>query len=651
MLLSLFLLISFYTAINCLGEQPLFRNTPPTSMQHQQEWPSEKLHSLPRMNRIEMQFIKLIVTACILCSTTLPAQSNRPVGINLSGVSDYSTEFVFADAMKQCREWIPFNADGSGPWDTGLDVPLSAGGYPTHVPFDDGVHPPQKLRTLVLWDLPPESFPRGLFRLVVTGKGQVRLRFGANGLYDVPVDTLVPANGGVAIEIERSDSSNPITQIQFVLPGYALSKPIPTFTDEFLRFLDYFECLRFMDWLRTNFSPVSRWGERSVAQYYTQATPKGVAWEYVAELCNETHKDLWINIPHKADDEYIVQLAMLLETSLDPSLKIYLEYSNEVWNSGFSQHHEAASLAASLGFSGTEWERAWKYTAKRSADIFHLFNAVFTDDSRLVHLIPTQAGNAWVSNQLLSFFADSLYNPHGSVAHALTIAPYFGGGVADEIVSRGLVASITPQEIVDWMKQSLANSYMSMLENKAVALKFGLDLNVYEGGQHLVATGANVNIDALTEKLNAANHHPDLQEAYCQYFDHWYENHGGLFMHFSSHGRYSKWGSWGIKETMVNSLNPKYLALKKCVSGKATHTTENPFPESAVLIYPNPSSNGSFYANARSSIVSLEVFSMTGTAVECRREKRTDHVWQINMAFPGLYIVMINGIARKVYVF
>ena len=102
---------------------------------------------------------------------------------------------------------------------------------------------------------------------------------------------------------------------------------------------------------------------------------------------------------------------------------------------------------------------------------------------------------------------------------------------------------------------------------------------------------------------------------------------------------------------MVDSLNPKYLALKKCVSGKATHTTEKTFPESTVLIYPNPSSNGSFYANARSPIVSLEVFSMTGTAVECRREKRTDYVWQINMAFPGLYIVMINGIARKVYVF
>ncbi|MCC6753967.1 MAG: T9SS type A sorting domain-containing protein [Saprospiraceae bacterium] len=598
-----------------------------------------------------MQLSKLIFSVCIWCSTMLSAQSGRPVGINLSGVSDYSTELVFADAMKQCREWIAFNADGSGPWDTGFEVPLSTGGYPLQIPYSDGIHPPQKLRTLVLWDLPPESFPHGLYRLVVTGKGQIRLRFGATGIYDAPVDTLVSATGGVAIEVERSDSSDPITQIQFILPAYVLSKPTPTFTTEFLRFLDDFECLRFMDWLRTNFSPVSQWGERSAATHYTQASSKGVAWEYVVELCNETQKDLWINIPHKAGDEYILQLAKLLQNLLNPALKIYLEYSNEVWNSAFSQHREAASLAASLGFSGTEWERAWKYTAKRSADIFHLFNAVFTDDSRLVHLIPTQAGNAWVSNQLLSFFADSLYNPHGSVAHALTIAPYFGGGVADEIVSRGLVASITPQEIVDRMKQSLANSYMSMLENKAVALKFGLDLNVYEGGQHLVATGANVNIDALTEKLNAANHHPDLQEAYCQYFDHWYENHGGLFMHFSSHGRYSKWGSWGIKETMVDSLNPKYLALKKCVSGKATHTSANPFREGAVLIYPNPSSHGSFYANARVPIVSLDVFGMTGRPVECQREKLADHIWQISIASPGLYIVKINGIARKVYVF
>ena len=38
-----------------------------------------------------------------------------------------------------------------------------------------------------------------------------------------------------------------------------------------------------------------------------------------------------------ADDDYVYQLAALLKDKLDPKLVVYVEYSNEVWNSGFSQ--------------------------------------------------------------------------------------------------------------------------------------------------------------------------------------------------------------------------------------------------------------------------------------------------------------------------
>ena len=43
-------------------------------------------------------------------------------------------------------------------------------------------------------------------------------------------------------------------------------------------------------------------------------------------------QDLWINIPGHADDDYIVNLAKLLKATVDPSLFIYYEYANEVWN-------------------------------------------------------------------------------------------------------------------------------------------------------------------------------------------------------------------------------------------------------------------------------------------------------------------------------
>src|SRR5690606_38764763 len=90
--------------------------------------------------------------------------------------------------------------------------------------------------------------------------------------------------------------------------------------------------------------------------------------------------------------------------------------------------------------------------------------------------------------------------------------------------------------------------------------------------------GSNVNIEGLTEKLIAANKHPDLENLYCQYFDYWYENVGGLFANFASHGNYSKWGSWGVKEHMNDFENPKYLGLQNCVFSH--NENQEPDPES-----------------------------------------------------------------------
>jgi hypothetical protein len=83
-------------------------------------------------------------------------------------------------------------------------------------------------------------------------------------------------------------------------------------------------------------------------------------------LANETGKDAWINIPAKATDAYVTNVANLFKygsdginpyTSvqahpvyppLNPNLKIYVEYSNEVWNtaSAFSQSSSVSQLAS-----------------------------------------------------------------------------------------------------------------------------------------------------------------------------------------------------------------------------------------------------------------------------------------------------------------
>jgi hypothetical protein len=491
----------------------------------------------------------------------------------------------------------------------------------------------------MLWDI-GEALLQGQYRLIVEGSGQVQLKFGANGIFNCPVDVLVDVSGGVALEILESDAADPISKIRFIYPDYVNSFQEKTFTDPFLDFVADFQVIRFMDWLDTNFSPVESWDQRGKVSYYTQTLHSGVAWEYIIELCNLLHKDAWINIPHMADDDYIEQLALFLEAELDPSLQIYLEYSNEVWNSQFSQNQYAAIKAEELGYTGQPWERTWKYTAKRSADIFVIFENVFDDDARLVKVIPSQAANSWLSNQLITFFNDPLYNPQQVTADALAIAPYFAGGVANDIVDEGLVTAITIPEIVDRMEASLPQAFAWMQENQTVADAHGLRLLVYEGGQHLVGTGANVNIDELTEKLIQANHHPDLQEPYCQYLGHWYQHNGDLFAHFSSHGSYSKWGSWGIKETMDDVQNPKYLAVQACVFSYNASSAADVLREEECLspkIWPNPANQGVFFVERTDGEWVLT--DLLGRSVPFSADTMTGGLTRISVARSGLFLL------------
>ncbi len=595
------------------------------------------------------QFFYILYTFFGLLSIA-SAQINKPIGINLTAVEDYSTELVFTNAFSQSREWTPFNADGSGGWSSGINIPLRADGYPLEIPFNDGVNPPQAVRALMLWDI-PNAFPLGNYRLIVQGSGVVSLSFGASGTYNCPIDTLVPVSGSVSLEIRSSLASDPIRNIQFIYPDYVNAYQQHFFREDFLDFLKDFQCIRFMDWLRTNNSVVADWSDRTPENYYTQAKSTGVAWEHLVSLANLVQKDIWINIPHRATDAYIQQLASFLNTHLDANLKIYVEYSNEVWNGIFTQNAEAASAAQNAGYTGQPWELAWKYTAKRSADIFKILEDVFVDDSRLIKVIPTQAGNSYVAGQIVSYFEDVLYNPHQVKADALAIAPYFDGGTGDKIMNHNLLATIDINGVLDTLENDLPSAFQFMHDNLTIANQHQLDLICYEGGQHLVASWMYSNNDSLTDLLTGANRHPRMGDLYCQYFDYWYENFGGMFAHFSSHGYYSKWGSWGIKETMQDEQNPKYLALQNCVFNDNHIKVNETDVKNNVLIFPNPSPTGVFNITFQETTpLDILVYDLLGRKKNAPIISRENGLAQIAIFESGVFIIKVGNNAQKVIV-
>ncbi len=587
---------------------------------------------------------KTIILFLLVCASFCHAQIQRPAGINLVAVDYHSTEYIFTDAFKQARTWIPHTPGQVSEWNSGVDIPVGENGYPIEIPYDNGINPPQIVRG-ILFTNGIGHYPSGNYRLKVSGAGQVRV-WGAttSTVYTAPVDVLIPVNSSrdrIFIEIEESLKENPIHDIKFIFPDYVNNYQTEEFTKEIRDFLSNFQTIRFMNWLKINRAENELWENRTTKDDVTQSGEFGVAWEYVIDLCNKTQKNAWINIPHRADDNYISELATLFRDNLDPNLKIYIEYSNETWNTNFFQYRETAAYAQDLGYTGTEWERARKYTAKRSADTFHIFETVFPNTNRFVKVIPGRNGTN-ANTRLITYFEDPFYNPNQVTADALAIAPYFGNGVANTIGDNGQINTITISEILDLLEEKLAVSFNSMDNNKTLANTYNLELLTYEGGQHLVASkDAYRNNSVLTSKLNAANRHPRMEDMYCQYFDHWYNvAQAGQLTLYSSHRPYDKYGSWGMKEYMDEEHTPKYDAVTNCIFNQNRLSTAPKTKVAvAVTVFPNPTPS-TLHVNTEESIQQLEVYTMEGKKLITSKNANSINLESLST---GMYLLKGHG--------
>ena len=70
----------------------------------------------------------------------------------------------------------------------------------------------------------------------------------------------------------------------------------------------------------------------------------------------------------------------------------------------------------------------------------------------------------------------------------------------------------------------------------------------YESGQHLVGYAGAENNEKLMKLFHDANRHPKMKELYLEDLKNWQEVGGSTFCVFSSVGKYTKWGSWGVME-------------------------------------------------------------------------------------------------------
>jgi len=571
------------------------------------------------------------------------AQSSRaPLGINLSPVLDWSTELPFVDIFKSARAWIPQEANG-WTWDTGTHLHVRADGWIASL--DSG----QAAGTVMTMNI-KGHYPGGTYTCLYDGVGDLRFEWDAAEISRTSGRILLnvtPSNSGIHMKIVATDSSNPIRNIRVIMPGFENTYQSQPFNPVFLSRLNKFSVLRFMDWGNTNNSPVQNWNDRAMPSFVSQAYPRGVALEYMIKLANTLHANPWFCIPHLATDSCVTAFATMVRDSLDPSLKAYIEYSNEVWNAIFSQGPYAQSRGLALGLSSNPFEAQLRFYSMRSVQVFAIFSSVFGGNDRLVKVLASQSVNPWTGTTVMD------WNNASSHADVYAVAPYFGGFLGQPDLESH-VQPMSVNEVLDSCAADIVRQMADTKANKNNAESRGLKLACYESGQGLVnSNGADTTV---TNLFIAANRHPRMKDLYLDYFTRWDSLGGSVMNIFNFVGQPSKFGSFGILEWIDqdSTLAPKYSAAKEYLSAPTPVEgvlTQLPKAYSLSQNYPdpfNPSTVIEYSLPAKSS-VRLEVFNVLGqrvvTLYDGEQSAGNQRVqWNANVS-SGIYFCRIEAAA------
>ena len=493
------------------------------------------------------------------------ANSRSPIGINVNSPVDWTTSYPFVDIFRVSR---PFFAEG------GAEMALDRHGWIKTFNNQGSVSSP------MLWDIPRRMLPRGDYVVRWDGKGE--MRFDCAKVRQRDKNRVVIRIGdsgcGLYLKVKRSDNDDPVRNIRITMPGgICEGNPFERvgdasacgerrflsfeehageilFNPAFLAFLRDFSVLRFMDAGNTNNSKIEHWSQRPTMEDATWQD-RGFPIEVIVRLGNLLQRDIWVTLPHRADDDYIRRYAQYVKAHLDPKLKVFIEYSNEVWNGIFEQNRYAREQGIARKLDKNIYHAGWRYYSERSVEIFRIWEKVFGGADRLVRVMASQAADPWMSNLLLS------HKDAWKHTDALAIAAYFA--IDMEKQDAPDLRRITPARLIEHVSRvEIPRLLVKLKQNREVADKYDLPLIAYEGGQHLVGVGEDVNDPKIQALFTGINHDPAIGQLYRQLYRGWKHIGGTLFMHYAAPSLYSKWGSWGIKEYLYEARKdaPKYDA-------------------------------------------------------------------------------------------
>ncbi len=519
----------------------------------------------------------LIMSSSMTNSARAAPNTRSPLGINSNEVMDDDASIPFIDVFKTS---IPF--EEARPWLTKGKIEYDKDGWPKKL--NGG-----QAGTRFLYKLPKNTVPEGNYTVLYDGEGQIDYSDDAKLVSRERGRDIIKITAGrdnefrVKLIIKLSNEKDYLRNIRVLMPGGVCSNnpyrrvlrknqcrrgqflsfekhyASLIFNPDYLNYMKDFKVIRFMNMSGITRNPISQWSKRpkvSNATWGGKATVRGAPLEIMVALANKLNADPWFNIPHKANNDFVRRYAQYVKANLKPNLKAYVEYTNEAWNTIFTQAHYVKDMGERMGLDPDRDKAGYKYFSLRSVQIFDIWEQTFGGTDRIVRVMGSWAGWTRMSEMLLS------YRNAYKKTDAIAIAPYFFPSLKSAKKAHSVAQLF--KLMYDPKERYSIPSVLGMIhKNSLVAKKFGVDLIAYEGGQHLVDWKSRSTKTHPTKLMIAANKDWRMAKAYSIFMRGWRDNGGKLFVNFSAPRTYQWFGSWGTKEYITQPVSkaPKHRAL------------------------------------------------------------------------------------------
>lgn len=486
---------------------------------------------------------------------------NPSQGLNLGGQSyAYSDSFSSLNLFHGADAWITFDANGQ---EQRGQVATDTKGWVPDLPVVNG-----QTQTIYANIFYTKIIPPGDYIVEWTGEGTLSTystmeSMGSNKFRIKFEGSSATDENGISLFIDSTDPNNTgnyIRDIKVYQEKYSdLLANGEHFDPKWFQQVDDFRVLRTHDWQGTNFSKVTDWTPTIVTadQAFWVKDGRGMPFELLVEMANETRSDLWINVPHMATDQYMREAAAYVKQNLDKDLNVYVEYTNEYWTTIFDQHPYLNAKGAEL-FGNAPFANAQAYGA-RASEMTQIFKSVFgSEDARLIPTV-TLNHNAFNTTEALTMLTTPAYVAKGGISPLDAGIKFLG---TDGYLSWFNTDPATDAMVDQWMTQPdkgfgaardfLINQLNTDLapawtKGRALSDQYGLKFGVYEGGALLLnGDYQNPGAPRFTQFNEDVQLSPEMRQVYEAELAAWKTVGSGPFAWYSDTGRWGPWGDYGL---------------------------------------------------------------------------------------------------------